>query len=103
VPPVEAARLSRLSRYDYAVATGRTAQADVADVAATRTASQAAATAKRKAIRSGTVLAPDRRFDMNVVLDKPLQVSMTMHMSYAADLLRKLRSVKKPRRGRATL
>jgi hypothetical protein len=96
VPPVEAARLSR---YDYAVATGRTAQADVADVAAARTARQAAATAKRKAIRSGAVLAPDRRFDMNVVLDKPLQVSVTMHTSYAAELLRKLRSVKKLRRG----
>jgi hypothetical protein len=96
MPPVEAARLSR---YDYAVATGRTAQADVADVAAARTASQAAATAKRKAIKSGAVLTPNRRFDMDVVLAKPLQISVVMLMPYAAELLKQLRSAKKPRRG----
>ena len=100
MPPVEAARLSR---YDYAVVTGRTAQADVADVAdvaTARTVSQAAATAKRKAIRSGAVLIPDRCFDMDVVFAKPLQVSVAMRTSYAAELLRQLRSVKKPRRGK---
>ena len=85
-PPVEVARLSR---YDYAVATGSASQAAVATA---RTARQAAATA-------GAILSPDKCFDMNMVITEPLQVSVAMHTSYAADLLRRLRGAKKPRRG----
>jgi hypothetical protein len=96
VPPVEVARLSR---YDYAVAMGRTAQATMADVTAARTASQAVATAKRRAIRSGAVLTPDGHLDMDIVFAKPLQVSVAMQTSYAAELLKQLRGAKKPRRG----
>jgi hypothetical protein len=50
-------------------------------------------------MRGGAILTPDGGFDMDVVFAKPLQVSVAMQASYAAELFRQLRGAKKPRRG----
>lgn len=100
-PRAPLAEAAKLTRADYAAATVKGAAAQ-ADVAAAVMASRAATTAKRKAAKAGAALTADGHLDLDVMILRPHQVSVAMQTPYAAELLRQLRGVKKPRRGQCS-